>query len=239
MPQSHLSTTIPYSRCDVIARVEGLSKCYGRSGSRIEALRDVNLEIRRGERLAILGRSGSGKSTLLNLLGGLDRPTAGRILIDGQDLAKLSSSDLADFRLSTVGMIFQAYNLISIRSALENVELPLVFAGSPRSARRRDAWCALDSVGLGARTSHGPLELSGGERQRVAIARALVHRPTLVLADEPTGNLDSGTAEEIMRLLLEQVARDGATLVLVTHDEELARRSSDRILRMKDGLVEP
>jgi ABC-type lipoprotein export system ATPase subunit len=222
---------------DVIVRVTGLCKAYGRSGSRITALRDVDLEIGRGERLAILGRSGSGKSTLLNLLGGLDRPTSGRVIVAGQDLAELSASALADYRLTTVGMIFQAYNLIAGRSALDNVELPLVFAGRSPSERRGCARDALESVGLGARMSHRPLELSGGERQRVAIARALVHRPVLVLADEPTGNLDSSTAEEVMRLLLDQVARDGATLVLVTHDEELARRSSDRIIHMKDGRV--
>lgn len=231
------TTAAPAKGSDPIVRVERLHKEYGRSGNRIAALHDIGLEVRRGERLAILGRSGSGKSTLLNLLGGLDQPTAGRIVVDGIDLATLSRSSLADYRLSTVGMVFQAYNLISSRSALENVALPLVFAGAARRDRQRSATQALESVGLGRRVSHRPLELSGGERQRVAIARALVHRPTLVLADEPTGNLDSATAEEIMALLLVQVARDQATLVLVTHDEELARRSSDRTIRMRDGRI--
>jgi predicted ABC-type transport system involved in lysophospholipase L1 biosynthesis ATPase subunit len=171
----------------------------------------------------------------LNLLGGLDRPTAGEISVAGRDLGRLSARDLARFRSASVGMIFQAFNLILSRTALENVELPMVFAGVPSRQRRAHARLALEAVGLGARLDHRPAQLSGGENQRVAVARALVNRPQVVLADEPTGNLDSATAREIIALLLEHVRESGATLILVTHDEELASQSTDRVVRLKDG----
>jgi ABC-type lipoprotein export system ATPase subunit len=185
----------------------------------------------------LLGKSGSGKSTLLNLLGGLDRPTSGRMEVGGRDLARMSSKELARHRLTTVGMIFQSFNLIPSRTALQNVELPMIFAGRPPADRRAAAQRALEAAGLGARLHHRPGELSGGEHQRVAIARALVNAPQILLADEPTGNLDSVTASEIMTILTTHVLAHGTTLILVTHDEELASRCADRIVRLKDGRL--
>jgi predicted ABC-type transport system involved in lysophospholipase L1 biosynthesis ATPase subunit len=214
-----------------------LAKIYGRSTAPVHALRGVSLEVGRGERIGLLGKSGSGKSTLLNLLGGLDRPTFGSIHVAGHDLARLGSRRLARFRRSTVGMIFQSFNLIPSRTALQNVALPLLFADRPRRERHTIACRALEAVGLGHRLHHRPTELSGGEQQRVAVARALVNRPAILLADEPTGNLDSATSAEIMALLTEHVRAEGMTLVLVTHDEELARRSTDRIARLRDGQL--
>jgi predicted ABC-type transport system involved in lysophospholipase L1 biosynthesis ATPase subunit len=222
---------------EVLVRTAGLSKTYGRATAPVHALRDVALEIRRGERVALLGKSGSGKSTLLNLLGGLDRPTAGSIEFAGRDLAQLSSRELARHRLQAVGMIFQSFNLIPSRTALENVVLPLVFAGQPPRERLAAARRALAAVGLEARLHHRPAELSGGEQQRVAVARALVNNPGVLLADEPTGNLDSATAGEIMVLIDVHVRGHGTTLVLVTHDEELARRHTDRVVRLHDGRL--
>jgi ABC-type lipoprotein export system ATPase subunit len=204
----------------------------------VTALAGVSLDVRRGERLALLGKSGSGKSTVLNVLGGLDRPTSGVVEVAGRDLGRLDARALADHRLRTVGMVFQSFNLIAAKTALENVELPLLFAGVPPVQRRERARLALESVGLGARVRHRPTELSGGEAQRVAIARALINDPEVVLADEPTGNLDSGNASVVMELLLGRVAQRGATLILVTHDEELARRTAERIVWMRDGRLE-
>jgi ABC-type lipoprotein export system ATPase subunit len=223
----------------IAVRVAEVEKIYGAGATLVRALRGVSLEVARGERLAVLGKSGSGKSTLLNLIGGLDQPTTGRIEVGGHNLATMTSDQLARHRLTSVGMIFQAYNLIPARTALENVELPMIFAGRPAAERRREAARALVAVGLGERMSHRPVELSGGEHQRVAIARALVNRPAVLLADEPTGNLDSVTAREIMDLLLEHLQRFGTTLIMVTHDEELARKSADRIIHMKDGRIVP
>jgi putative ABC transport system ATP-binding protein len=220
-----------------LVRTSGLARTYGKAADRVEALRGVNLTIRRGERVALLGRSGSGKSTLLNLLGGLDRPTAGQIWVGERDLARLSSSDMAHFRLTTVGMIFQAFHLIPTRTALQNVELPLIFAGVASAQRRAAASRVLDEVGLSQRARHRPVELSGGERQRVALARALVNNPALLLADEPTGNLDNATANEVIDVLLAHVRGRGAALLLVTHDETLAHRCADRILHMDDGKI--
>jgi predicted ABC-type transport system involved in lysophospholipase L1 biosynthesis ATPase subunit len=212
-----------------------LSKLYGRANSPVFALKSVSLAIGKGERLALLGKSGSGKSTLLNLLGGLDRPSSGNLRVGGEDLGSLSNSQLARFRSAAVGMIFQSFNLIPSRTALQNVELPMVFTGRPPLERRDEAARALKAVGLGQRMHHRPAELSGGENQRVAIARALVNQPSILLADEPTGNLDSATANEVMGLILENVGRRGATLVLVTHDEELAASCANRVIRLKDG----
>ncbi len=218
-------------------RVEDVVKSYGSPRSEVTALCGVSLEISPGERVALLGKSGSGKSTLLNLIGGLDRPSSGRIEAGGKDLAGMTANELASYRLTTVGMIFQAYNLIVSRTALENVELPMILAGYEKAARRLAAREALEAVGLGQRLGHRPYELSGGEHQRVAIARALVNRPEILLADEPTGNLDSATAGEIIALLLDEIERAGTTLIMVTHDEELARNSADRIVFLKDGRV--
>ena len=222
---------------DCAVRAVALSKSYGKAVSLVHALRGVSLEVRRGERVALLGKSGSGKSTLLHILGGLDHPTAGAVCLAGRELWRMSPRDLARYRLRTVGMIFQAFNLIPSRTAWQNVELPLIFAGASRRARRAAARQTLDSVGLGHRLDHRPTELSGGEQQRVAIARALVNDPQILLADEPTGNLDSATAADVLALIGDHVRAHGTTLVLVTHDEELARRCADRILYIKDGQL--
>jgi predicted ABC-type transport system involved in lysophospholipase L1 biosynthesis ATPase subunit len=225
------------SPSEAAIRAVDLSKSYLSNTSQVHALRSVSLQIAPGEKIALLGRSGSGKSTLLNILGGLDSPTSGALFVDGTDLAQLSTNKLADYRLSTVGMIFQSFNLISSRTALENVELPMIFAGRPSKERKAAAEMALENVGLGKRLHHRPAELSGGEHQRVAIARALVNRPTVLLADEPTGNLDSATAGEIISILMEHIGKHATTLVMVTHDRELAGRCADRILQLRDGQL--
>jgi len=222
---------------EIAIRAQELSKSYETATKPVRALDGVSFEIRAGERVALLGKSGSGKSTLLNLLGGLDRATSGNLAVAGQALDRHSSRDLADFRSTTVGMIFQGFNLIPTRTALENVELPMIIAGRSRRQRRADAREALRHVGLEERYMHHPAQLSGGENQRVAIARALVNSPRILLADEPTGNLDSATAQEIVRLMLNHVENTDATLILVTHDEELAASCTSRILRLKDGRL--
>ncbi len=216
---------------------QDVTRSFGPAASPVRALRGVSLEVARGERVALLGKSGSGKSTLLNIVGGLDRPTSGAVWVCGRDLARLSSAELARHRLTAVGMVFQSFNLIASRTALQNVELPLVFAGRPPAERRREARAALEEVGLGDRLEHRPAELSGGEQQRVAVARALVNRPQVLLADEPTGNLDSATAGLVMELIESRVRGAATTLILVTHDEELAGRHADRVLRMADGRL--
>jgi ABC-type lipoprotein export system ATPase subunit len=232
------STQASSDRSDSVAiRLEDVTKTYGSPRSEVSALCGVSLEVRRGERVALLGKSGSGKSTLLNLIGGLDRPSSGRIEAGGRDLARMTGDELASYRSTTVGMIFQAYNLILSRTALENVELPMILAGRDKKDRRAAARAALEAVGLGQRLTHRPSELSGGEHQRVAIARALVNRPEILLADEPTGNLDSATSAEIITLLVNEISRAGTTLIMVTHDEELARNTADRIVFLKDGRV--
>jgi predicted ABC-type transport system involved in lysophospholipase L1 biosynthesis ATPase subunit len=225
------------ARDDVAIRAVEVHKVYGAKDALVEALRGISIEIASGERVALLGKSGSGKSTLLNLLGGLDRPSSGRLCVGGRDLDQMSGREMARFRSTTVGMIFQSFNLIASRSAVENVELPMVFAGRPRRDRLVAARGALQAVGLGARLNHRPDQLSGGESQRVAVARALVNRPRVVLADEPTGNLDSQTARQVMDLILDHVREHAATLVLVTHDEELAASCTDRIVRLVDGQI--
>ena len=222
---------------ETAVHVRELVKSYGTAAAPVHALRGVSLAVHRGEKVALLGKSGSGKSTLLNLIGGLDRPTSGTIEVHGRDLGRMSRNELARHRLETVGMIFQSFNLIATRTALHNVELPMMFAARPSAERRATARQALAAVGLEKRLDHRPHELSGGEHQRVAIARALVNRPRILLADEPTGNLDSATAGEIIDLLIDHLRRQEATLILVTHDEELARRCADRIVWLKDGRV--
>ncbi|MHB1425317.1 MAG: ABC transporter ATP-binding protein [Gemmataceae bacterium] len=222
---------------DIAVQVREVVKSYGNASAPVHALRGVSLTIHGGEKVALLGKSGSGKSTLLNLIGGLDRPTSGTIEVLGRDLGRMGRNDLARHRLETVGMIFQSFNLIASRTAVQNVELPMLFAARASAERRTAARQALAAVGLEQRLHHRPSELSGGEHQRVAIARALVNRPRILLADEPTGNLDSTTAGEILDLLLEHLRRQEAALILVTHDEELARRCSDRIIWLKDGRL--
>ncbi len=221
----------------VAIRAVEVRKVYGAKGAQVEALRGISIEVAEGERVALLGKSGSGKSTLLNLLGGLDRPSSGQLSVGGRDLDQLSMREMARFRSTTVGMIFQSFNLIASRTAVENVELPMVFAGRSRRDRLAAARQALEAVGLGARLNHRSHEMSGGESQRVAVARALVNRPRVVLADEPTGNLDSHTARHVMDLILDHVREHAATLVLVTHDEELAATCTDRVVRLVDGQI--
>ena len=214
-----------------------LCKTYQKGTVSIPVLQGVSLEIAKGEYVSVVGRSGSGKSTLLNLLGGLDTATSGRIVVGDSDVTSMSRQDLAVHRRSTVGMIFQSFNLIPSRTALENITLALAFGNYPRSDRRRRASELLSSVGLEHRLSHTPGELSGGEAQRVAIARALANAPDVLLADEPTGNLDSRTAEEIVGLLVALNGERGLTVVMVSHDEAAAREVSHRVFRLLDGRV--
>jgi len=203
----------------------------------VRALAGVSVAINGGEFVAISGTSGSGKSTLLNLFGGLDRPTSGDILFGGESLAPLSSREMSRYRLRRVGMIFQSFNLIPTMTARQNVALALAFAGVSRKERRERSMELLSRVGLEARAEHRPSELSGGEQQRVAIARALANEPEVLLADEPTGNVDSNRAAELMGLLDQMRRHEGKTIVLVTHDQELARGYADRTIRLKDGRV--
>jgi predicted ABC-type transport system involved in lysophospholipase L1 biosynthesis ATPase subunit len=204
----------------------------------VAALRGITLGVRRGERVALLGKSGSGKSTLLNLLAGLDHPTSGTLHVAGNDLPRLSARQLARFRSVTIGMIFQSFNLIASRTALQNVELPMIFSGTSPRQRQEQARAALEAVGLGDRLHHRPAQMSGGENQRVAVARSLVNRPDIILADEPTGNLDSSTARGVIDLIMQHVLKQGATFILVTHDEELAATCTSRVVRLKDGQIQ-
>ena len=213
------------------------TRVYETKSDRVTALADVSFSVRKGERIALLGRSGSGKSTLLNLLGGLDRVTSGSLRVGGHDLGAMTSDELAAYRLRTVGMVFQAFNLIRTKTALQNVEVPRTLSRANRASRRQDCLAALGAVGLQDRAGHRPAELSGGEQQRVAIARALANQPELLLADEPTGNLDSSTAADIIALLMDHSQQHQTTVVLVTHDEELATTFADRTLRLHDGRL--
>ena len=216
-----------------LVRARGLRKQYGGGEGLVRAVDEIDLEVARGEALAIMGPSGCGKSTLLHLIGGLDRPSAGELWLAGRRIDRLSERGLAQLRRHDVGFVFQAFHLMEELTAQENVELPALLAGrSPRAARRR-ARQLLDQVGLGERASHLPSALSGGQRQRVAIARALANEPKLVLADEPTGNLDSAATLEVLRLF-EKLHTDGLTLVVVTHDERIAA-TADRLISMRDG----
>ena len=216
-------------------RLVEVSKIYRMGHIDVPALRGVSLDVEAGELVAIMGASGSGKSTMMNLLGCLDRPTTGRVLLDGIDVSKLDREGLAEIRSSLLGFVFQSFNLLARTSALENVELPLIYAGVPARVRHKRAAEALTQVGLGDRLLHEPSQLSGGQQQRVAIARALVRRPRLVLADEPTGNLDSRSSAEVMALL-QGLTSEGITVVLVTHDEHLAE-AAKRVVHMRDGVV--
>ncbi len=215
--------------------VRDLARVYEVGGEQVRALDGVSFEIRRGEYVAVVGQSGSGKSTLMNILGCLDTPTSGRYSIAGAEVSSLSDDALADLRNREIGFVFQTFQLLPRATAVANVELPLIYRGVPRRERRARAEAALASVGLAARMHHRPNELSGGQRQRVAIARALVGSPSLLLADEPTGNLDSATGEDIVRLFGE-LHRRGHTLLLVTHEPRLAARCP-RALRLSDGRV--
>jgi putative ABC transport system ATP-binding protein len=218
-----------------VIEAENLAKIYGEGESRVEALAGVSLKVERGEWVAVVGPSGSGKSTLMSLLGLLDRPTSGSYVLDGREVSGLRGGELAKARRELIGFVFQSYNLLPRQSARKNVELPMVYAGVHGAERKRRALEALERVELSDRASHKPPELSGGQNQRVAIARALVNRPAIVLADEPTGNLDTKSGEGILDLFGE-LNTDGTTLIMVTHDLEVAARA-DRIVEVRDGRV--
>jgi putative ABC transport system ATP-binding protein len=215
---------------------EELWKTYEMGGEKLHALRGVNLQIRRGEYVAIMGPSGSGKSTLMNLIGCLDTPTSGKYWLAGRLVSELDDDDLAAIRNKEIGFVFQTFNLLPRATALHNVELPMIYNGTPAEERLARAKRALEAVDLGQRMYHKPNELSGGQRQRVAVARALVNSPSIVLADEPTGNLDTKTGDEIMALFA-RLHAEGNTIILVTHENDIARRA-DRIIHVRDGKVE-
>jgi len=227
---------MPTSRDDVVIRLRGVARTYKVGVESIHALKGVDLELRRNEYVAIMGPSGSGKSTLMNILGCLDRCTSGTYELDGRDTTRLSSAGLARVRNAQIGFVFQAFELLPRLNAIKNVELPLIYAGGEgwlnRKARARET---LTKVGLGERMKHRPNQLSGGEKQRVAIARALVNRPSILLADEPTGNLDTRTSLDIMALF-EQLHQEGQTIIMVTHEDDIAHHAK-RIVRMRDGRI--
>jgi len=220
-----------------IVQVENVWKVYDTGAVKVEALRGLNLTVKRGEMIAVMGPSGCGKTTLLNCVSGLDDLSKGRVLVEGQDLAKLSDDRKSEFRARRMGFIFQAYNLLPVLSAQENVELPLLLAGVPERAARVQAVESLKMVGLEEWKKHKPSELSGGQEQRVTIARALVNKPAIVWADEPTGNLDSENSQEIIKLLRNLNKEYGLTLVLVSHDSSIAQQT-DRIVHMRNGQIE-
>ncbi len=219
-----------------IIRFQEIFKHYRIGAMVVEALRSITLSIHRNEYIAIMGPSGSGKSTLMNILGCLDTPTGGAYFMNGKDVSKMEDNQLAEIRNKEIGFVFQTFNLLPRYSALENVMLPLIYAGIPKAERIERAQIVMEQVGLQDRMSHKPNELSGGQRQRVAVARALVNKPTIILADEPTGNLDSKTSIDIMNLFRE-IHEKGNTIVLVTHEEDIAQ-NAHRIVRLRDGLVE-
>lgn len=219
-----------------IIHLENIVKNYYIGTIVVEALRKITINIKKNEYVAIMGPSGSGKSTLMNLIGCLDTATKGKYVLNGTDVSKMDDNELADVRNMEIGFVFQTFNLLPRYTALENVTLPLIYAGKSKSVRDERAKKVLDDVGLSDRITHKPNELSGGQRQRVAVARAMVNDPSIILADEPTGNLDSKTSEDIMTLFGE-IHQRGNTMILVTHEEEIARHAH-RIIRLKDGLVD-
>ena len=222
---------------DFVVEARDLVKVYKMGEVEVQALRGASLKIERGEVVAIMGPSGSGKTTLMNILGCLDRPTSGEYILDGEPVAKLNDDQLANIRNHKVGFVFQSFNLLSRQSALSNVELPLRYAGLVDGKRRERAKAALEAVGLGNRLNHRPMELSGGQQQRVAVARAIVNEPAIIMADEPTGNLDSKVGKEIMTLLLNLNKESGTTLIIITHDPTIGEQAQ-RIIRIRDGVVE-
>jgi len=222
---------------DAFIETAGLSKVYTFGEVKVAALRDVTLSVGRGRLVGVTGASGSGKSTLMNLLGGLDTPSSGSIRVDGRLISDLSKRELALYRRNTVGMIFQSFNLVNAYTALENVALPLLFAGATKRQRRDRAAELLGAVGLEARKDHRPTELSGGEQQRVAIARALVNEPQILLADEPTGNLDSKTSRQIVEILSQLNRSRGLTVVMISHEQDLLREFAHEMIALQDGMV--
>jgi putative ABC transport system ATP-binding protein len=221
---------------DPLIEIKDLSKVYVMGAEELYALKNVNIDIQKNEYLAIMGPSGSGKSTLMNIIGCLDSPTSGIYKLNGKNVNEMEDDELAEIRNREIGFVFQTFNLLPRIDALHNVELPLVYSGMPRSERIEIAETALYNVGLADRMKHKPNELSGGQRQRVAVARALVNNPSIILADEPTGNLDTKTGDEIMELF-EQLWQKGNTIIIVTHEEEIALHAN-RIIKLRDGLVE-
>ena len=221
---------------EALIRVKDLCKIYNPGENEVRALDHVSLEIKKGELVAIIGQSGSGKSTFMNMLGCLDTPTSGKYVLDGQDVASMTDNQLADVRNKEIGFIFQGFNLISNLDAVGNVELPLVYRGVSKNERKQLAMEALKSVGLEDRMKHKPNEMSGGQQQRVAVARAVAAKPPIILADEPTGNLDTKSTQEIMEILKE-LHRSGRTVIIITHDEEIASQAH-RVIRILDGRIE-
>lgn len=220
----------------IIIETKDITKRYIMGAEVVDALKGVSITIRKGEYVAFMGPSGSGKSTLMNIIGCLDSPTSGTYILNGKDVSDMSENELAEVRNKEIGFVFQTFNLLPRQSSLENVALPLIYAGYNKTDRSEKAQRVLESVGLGERSSHKPNELSGGQRQRVAVARALVNDPSILLADEPTGNLDTRTSYEIMQLFAE-IHGKGNTIIMVTHEEDIARYAH-RIIRLRDGLIE-
>jgi putative ABC transport system ATP-binding protein len=221
---------------NALISLSGIQKRYELGEQVVYALRDINLQIQRGEYVALMGPSGSGKSTLMNIIGCLDTPTAGTYILNGKEVSSMTDSELSHIRNMEIGFVFQTFNLLSRLTAIDNVALPLVYAGVSKKERTERAKAALNDVGLGDRMSHKPNELSGGQRQRVAVARSLINNPSILLADEPTGNLDTNTSKEIMALFNEIHAK-GNTIILVTHEEDIARYAK-RMVRVRDGVIE-
>lgn len=219
-----------------LIHIENMKKIYNPGENEVRALDGINLDIEKGDLVAIVGHSGSGKSTLMNMLGCLDTPTSGKYILDGQDVASMTDNQLADVRNKEIGFIFQGFNLISNLDAVGNVELPLVYRGVSKNERKQLAMEALKSVGLEDRMKHKPNEMSGGQQQRVAVARAVAAKPPIILADEPTGNLDTKSTQEIMEILKE-LHRSGRTVIIITHDEEIASQTH-RVIRILDGRIE-